>query len=91
MKDGFYSAYTAEEMLNFTHYTDLHYVVGIVLNGKIIKPLKCKSCGEYLYIDDYTGYGQCSHCGDMFRVYYSNKLNARNDWSCYNGSEDKQD
>lgn len=79
------SLYTSSEMLKFKSRYDLNYVIGIIYDGYIIKPPRCKMCGEYVIIDTYTGYAQCDHCANLSKVYYNESINLREDWSEYSG------
>lgn len=74
------SAYTSDEMRRFHSREDVYYVVGIYHDKSIVKPPICKCCGEYLYIDFKTGYGQCSHCNRIYPLYKSNTLNLVKEW-----------
>lgn len=51
----------------------------------ITHPPVCPKCKGYVYIDIeenvVPSYGQCFDCGEMYPIYYNDKLNIRNPWS----------
>lgn len=81
------SVYTSKEMLEFKDLEDVHYVLGLLdeSTNTVIVPPKCKVCGSYVYIDFEIGLAQCSHCGDIFKVYTSNNLNLKKEWKQLGG------
>lgn len=80
------SVYKAEDMVKFKSLDDVKYVLGVNYKGDIIKPPRCKVCGEYVIIDAYSGYAQCDDCGKIQKVYISNSINLRKGWDEYNGN-----
>lgn len=80
-KQMFYSLYSASEMRSFKSKSDLLYVIGVVIDGAIIKPPRCRVCGEFVFVDSSTGYTQCTHCNNMTKFYYNDSINIRKEWS----------
>lgn len=76
------SAYPSSEMVKFKSISDVHYVVGIV-DSTILKPARCKVCGEFVYMDTKLGLYQCSHCNKTGTLYKSETLNLRKEWEVY--------
>lgn len=74
------SMYPSSDMRKFHSMEDVYYVVGIVVNNTIVKPPRCPICGEYIFIDFNTGYGQCSHCGEIRTLYFNEVLALSKKW-----------
>lgn len=59
---------------------DITYVVGLEVNKVIIKPPKCRIDGDFVYIDEYSGWYQCSHCNKFGKLYLGDSLDDFSEW-----------
>lgn len=75
----FISCYSPDIMDKMS-FDDVIYIVGLIINKNIIKPPRCNIDGEFTYIDEYSGYMQCSHCGRFSKLYIGNSLDDFSDW-----------
>jgi len=75
----FISSYSPSEM-DKMNYDDLSYIVGLIVNKIIVKPPRCRIDGEFAYIDEYSGYFQCEHCGRFGKLYIGKSLDDFSDW-----------
>ena len=75
----FISCYKPKDMQRMC-LDDLVYIVGLVVDKTIIKPPKCKVDGDFVYIDSYSCYYQCDHCGKFGKLYVGDTLHDFKDW-----------
>lgn len=75
----FISCYSPEIMDKMS-LDDVVYVVGLLVGKIIVKPPRCKVDGDFVYIDEYSGYYQCENCGRFGKLYIGKSLDDFSEW-----------
>lgn len=79
----FLSTYSSKEMREFTE-SDLMYVLGYSFKGELIKPVRCRKCGEFSFIDPVLHLAQCPYCNSISKIYCNETPDLEKDWSVLN-------
>lgn len=76
----YYSLYSQDELSNMSK-DDVEYVLGYGYINDILRPPRCKKCGEFTYLDFTMGYSICDYCNSISKFYINSTQNIFKNWN----------